>query len=63
MGAYHMIRGIFMSMAPLFGGVLWGWNPRNPFILGGAISIFGLLWFVLEGMFFRSSTQSTPDAE
>ena len=62
MGAYHMIRGIFMSMAPLFGGVLWGWNPRNPFILGGAISMVGLLWFVLEGMFFRPRTQSTPDA-
>ena len=35
-GAYHMIRGILMSMAPLLGGVLWGWDPRSPFILGGA---------------------------
>lgn len=50
MGAYYMIRGIFMSMAPLFGGLLWGWNPKNPFILGGAVSMVGFLWFVLEGI-------------
>ncbi len=54
-GAYHMIRGILMSMAPLLGGVLWGWNPRSPFILGGAISGVGFLWFALEGILFQSN--------
>ena len=58
MGAYYMTRGILMSMAPLFGGILWERNPMNPFVLGGAISIVGFLWFVLEGMFFRSDTRS-----
>jgi hypothetical protein len=47
MGAYHMVRGISMSIAPLIGGVLWGWNPVFPFVLGGAVSGIGFLWFVL----------------
>jgi hypothetical protein len=56
MGAYYMIRGISMSMAPLVGGVLWGWNPISPFVLGGVISGIGFLWFVLEGILFQPDT-------
>lgn len=69
-GTYHMIRGILISMAPLLGGLLWGWNPMSPFILGSAISAVGFLWFVLEGILFQPNTpseevltQSTPEAE
>ena len=67
-GAYYMIRGIFVSMTPLIGGILWGWNPTNPFILGGAVSMAGFLWFVLGGMSFwpgnkpvEVSTRSTAE--
>jgi len=70
MGTYYMVRGILISMAPLFGGLLWQWNPMSPFILGGAISAVGFLWFVLAGTLFQPNTpseevltQSTPDAE
>ena len=70
MGTYYMVRGILISMAPLLGGLLWGWNPISPFILGGAISAVGFLWFVLDGILFQSKapseevlTQSTPEAE
>jgi MFS family permease len=70
MGTYYMVRGILISLAPLLGGLLWGWNPMGPFILGGAISAVGFLWFVLEGILFQSNnpseealTQSTSEAE
>jgi MFS family permease len=56
MGAYYMIRGISMSMAPLVGGVLWSWNPMSPFVLGGVVSGIGFLWFVLEGILFQPDT-------
>jgi MFS family permease len=70
MGTYYMVLGILISLAPLLGGLLWGWNPMGPFILGGAISAVGFLWFVLEGILFQSNnpseealTQSTSEAE
>jgi MFS family permease len=69
MGTYYMVRGIFISLAPLLGGLLWGWNPMSPFILGGAISAVGLLWFVLYGILFQTKkpleevlTQSESDS-
>jgi len=53
MGVYYMLRGISMSMAPIVGGVLWGWCNESPFVVGGAISAAGFLWFVLESMVFK----------
>jgi len=51
-GAYYMVRGIVICPAPLLGGVLWGWDPAAPFVLGGLVSATGLVWFVLEGLLF-----------
>jgi len=51
-GAYYMARGAFMSTAPFIGGMLYGWNPVVPFILGGLVSGAGLVWFVLESLLF-----------
>ena len=58
MGTYYMFRGILISMVPLLGGLLWGWNPMSPFILGSAISAVGFLWFVLDGILFQPNTPS-----
>jgi MFS family permease len=58
MGTYYMVRGVLISIAPLLGGLLWGWNPMTPFILGGAISAVGFLWFVLEGILFQPNAPS-----
>lgn len=55
MGVYYMVRGISMSMAPLAGGVLWGWSNASPFVVGGVISAAGLLWFVFESIVFKGS--------
>jgi MFS family permease len=46
MGAYYMVRDIPMSIVPFIGGLLWGWNPVFPFVLGGAVSGIGFLWFL-----------------
>ena len=54
MGAYYMIRDISMSMGPLMGGVLWGWDPVSPFVLGSIVSGIGFLWFVLDSILCRS---------
>lgn len=56
MGAYYMVRGIAMCPAPLLGGLLWGWRPAAPFVLGGLISAAGLAWFVLESLLFARKT-------
>ncbi|KPK78966.1 MAG: hypothetical protein AMJ81_14135 [Phycisphaerae bacterium SM23_33] len=51
-GAYYMVRGMLICPAPFLGGLLWGWNPAAPFVLGGLVSATGLAWFVLEGLLF-----------
>ena len=50
MGAYHMVRGVFIFPAPFIGGVLWGWNPVIPFVVGGLVSGMGFAWYVLDGL-------------
>jgi len=52
MGAYYMARGVLVFPAAFLGGLLWGWRPEAPFVLGGLISAAGLAWFVLEGALF-----------
>jgi len=51
-GAYYMARGIAVFPAAFLGGLLWGWKPEAPFVIGGLVSAAGLVWFVLERVLF-----------
>jgi len=57
MGVYYTLRAIALFPAPLVGGLLWDWNYAAPFCIGGLVSGLGVLWFVLEGMLFRSQAE------
>ncbi len=47
-GAYHSIRAAVVFPAALAGGALWEWVPAAPFIIGGAVSSLGVIWFLLS---------------
>jgi len=48
-GAYFSVMGAILFPAAFIGGWLWEWLPIAPFVAGGAVSSFGVVWFLLLG--------------
>jgi MFS family permease len=48
-GLYYMLLGIGTFPSSFLAGWIWEWNPRVLFLISGAISLIGLVWFLLKG--------------
>jgi hypothetical protein len=48
-GLYYMLLGAVLFPSSFIAGWIWEWNPRVLFLVGGGISLFGLVWFLLKG--------------
>ena len=47
LGAFFSMRGAVLFPAAFVGGWLWEWSPTAPFVVGGAISSVGVVWFLV----------------
>ncbi|HLG15460.1 MAG TPA: MFS transporter [Blastocatellia bacterium] len=44
-GLYYLIRGLSITPAAVFGGLLWKFDPRIPFLVAGVVGMLGVLVF------------------